>query len=97
MSPLDPQHAAKATSGCQIKTFLLNDFFPKLKHQNGLHFLEVYELSGIICQDPMYMDGYLLNNKYDGLIVCFDLNNLKSFKNMRTLLRTIFKFDTSAK
>ena len=43
------------------------------------------------------MDAFIERNHFDGLMICFDLNNLKSLKNMKLYLDVLKKFgDNSA-
>ena len=58
----------------------------------SLHFLEFHELGGLQCSQPNFMEAFITRNTFDGLIVCFDLNNLKSLKNARMYLEALSKF-----
>ena len=73
--------------------YLLNDHFPKLG-DSALHFLELYEIGGLMCQQANSMEAYFKNQSFDGLIICFDLNNLQSMVNMNLYLSVLASFNT---
>ena len=37
------------------------------------------------------MEAYITTNNYDGVIICFDLNNLKSMHNLQMYLNVLQK------
>ena len=76
-----------STIGCRVHTHLLNSHYTDLG-TSPLHFLEFYELGGQISEEYLMQQAYL-DQEYHGLIVAFDLNNLKSMKNLPMYLRTL--------
>ena len=54
--------------------------------------MELYELGGNQCSEDIFINAYLPANKFDGLIICFDLNNLKSLENAKLYLNQLPKF-----
>ena len=64
--------------GCQIHVHLLNAEYSFDKSSKTLYFVEFYELSGQVSLNETMLAVYSYQKAFDGLIVAFDLSNLKS-------------------
>ena len=67
--------------GCQVHVHLLNTYYKIDKQANTLFFLEFYELNGLVTSQQL-VSTYAYSKQFDGLIIVFDLSNLKTLANV---------------
>ena len=73
------------TVGCMLHTHYLNPYYKEIRNSDVDYFVEFHDISGTLTQQSDILKVYL-GEKFDGIIIAFDLNNLKSLRAIRKYL-----------
>ena len=79
--PTSVSEQQKSTIGCMVHVHYLNPLFKELEDHPFDHFLEFHDLSGPF-KDNADVAKAFIAQKYDGLIITIDLNNLQSLNTL---------------
>lgn len=74
-----------STVGCMLHTHFLNPYYKELRDSETDYFVEFHDISGTLAYEEDILKVYL-GEKFDGIIIAFDLNNLKSLRTIKKYL-----------
>jgi hypothetical protein len=72
-----------------VHVHYLNPFYTELMDDNNDYFLEFHDMSGLLMQVQSDVLQIFLNQRFDGLILMFDLNNLRSLISLRKHIKIL--------